>query len=165
MHRQTVRVNTTPPERASRRGFVVRIIQGTYAVIGATLAFVVGGAVVAPSFGRRQSMWLHAGDIDSLEDGTPLPITLRVARPDGPSEMVDRKIVYLVKTGTEVRALDSTCTHLGCRTRFNTESQLIECPCHGGVYDVNGQVVSGPPPAPLRAMTTRIDDGKVMVQV
>src|SRR5215207_7167984 len=148
-----------------RRSFLVRIIQGTYALIGATLAFVVGGAVVAPSFGRRESMWLHAGDSASLEDGTPLPITLRVARPDGPSEMVDRKIVYLVKSGDDVRALDSTCTHLGCRTRFNPESRLIECPCHGGVYDVNGEVVSGPPPEPLRVMTTRIVGGKVMVQV
>jgi menaquinol-cytochrome c reductase iron-sulfur subunit len=148
-----------------RRNFLVRIIQGTYGLIGATLAFVVGGAVVAPSFGRRESMWLHAGDTASLEDGTPMPITLRVARPDGPSEVVDRKIVYLVKTGNEVRALDSTCTHLGCRTRFNSESRLIECPCHGGVYDVNGQVMSGPPPAPLRVMTTRIVGDKVMVQV
>lgn len=148
-----------------RRHFFIRLIQGTYALIGAVLAFVVGGAVVAPSFGRRETMWLHAGDLDKLVDGTPLPITLRVARPDGPSEVVDRKIVYLVKSGSDVRALDSTCTHLGCRTRFNPESHLIECPCHGGVYDTNGQVVSGPPPEPLRAMTTRIDNGKVMVQV
>lgn len=152
-------------DSAARRGFLVRVIQGAYAVIGATLAFVVGGAVVAPSFGRRDTMWLRAGDADSLEEGTPLPITLRVARPDGPAEVVDRKIVYLVKNGSEVRVLDSTCTHLGCRTRFNPETRQIECPCHGGVYDVNGNVVSGPPPAPLRAMTTRVENGKVMVQV
>lgn len=152
-------------QAAGRRGFLVRIIQGTYAVIGATLAFVVGGAVVAPSFGRRETMWLHAGNADALEDGTPLPITLRVARPDGPSEVVERKIVYLVKAGAEVRALDSTCTHLGCRTRFNSETRQIECPCHGGVYDVAGRVISGPPPEPLRAMTTRIENGRVMVQV
>jgi Rieske Fe-S protein len=152
-------------ETTGRRSFVVRLIQGTYAIIGATMAFVVGGAVVAPSFGRREAMWLHAGDADALEEGTPLPITLRVARPDGPSEVVDRKVVYLVKSGTAVRALDSTCTHLGCRTRFNPESKQIECPCHGGVYDVSGNVISGPPPAPLRAMTTRIEGGKVMVQV
>lgn len=157
-----------PPEpvtEAGRRSFFVRLIQGTYALIGATLAFVVGGAVVAPSFGRRETMWLHAGDAKSLEEGTPTAITLRVARPDGPSEVVDRKVVYLVKTGDQVRALDSTCTHLGCRTRFNSETKQIECPCHGGVYDVTGNVISGPPPAPLRAMSTRVDNGQVMVQV
>jgi menaquinol-cytochrome c reductase iron-sulfur subunit len=152
-------------DAAGRRGFLVRLIQGTYALIGATLAFVVGGAVVAPSFGRRETMWLHAGDAERLEDGTPVPITLRVARPDGPSEVVDRKIVYLVKTGSGVLALDSTCTHLGCRTRFNTETRQIECPCHGGVYDITGKVISGPPPEPLRTMTTRVDNGRVMVQV
>jgi len=148
-----------------RRHFFVRLIQGTYALIGATLAFVVGGAIVAPSFGRRQVTWLHAGDLEHLHDGVPLSVTLRVARPDGPSEVVDRKMVYLVKSGGEVKALDSTCTHLGCRTRFNEESGLIECPCHGGMYDVSGAVVGGPPPAPLRAITTRIDAGKIMVQI
>jgi Rieske Fe-S protein len=141
------------------------MIQGTYALIGATLAFVVGGAVVAPSFGRRETLWLHAGDASGLEEGTPVPITLRVARPDGPSEAVDRKVIYLVKNGNDVRALDSTCTHLGCRTRFNVESRQIECPCHGGIYDVNGNVVSGPPPAPLRPMATRLENGQVMVEV
>lgn len=162
MHRPT---SPPPSEPASRRGFIVRVIQGTYALIGATLAFVVGGAVVAPSFGRRETLWLHAGDVNTLEEGLPLPFTLRVARPDGPSEVVDRKVIYLVKNGGQVRALDSTCTHLGCRTRFNTESKQIECPCHGGVYDVNGNVVSGPPPAALRSLDTRIENGQVMVQV
>jgi Rieske Fe-S protein len=156
-------MNRSPEVAAGRRGFLVRLI-GNPCVIGATLAFVVGGAA-----SRRASagvaMWLHAGDEADLSEDTPLPITLRVARPDGPSEVVDRKIVYLVKTGSEVRALDSTCTHLGCRTRFNPDTKRIECPCHGGVYDVNGAVLSGPPPAPLRAMTTRVDNGKVMVQV
>ena len=149
----------------NRRGFLVRIIQATHAAIGATLAFVVGGAVVAPSFGRREARWLHAGDFSQLGEGVPLPVTLRIARPDGASEVVDRRVIYLVKTGDGVRALDSTCSHLGCRTKFNAESMQIECPCHGGVYDTAGRVIGGPPPAPLTAMSTRIEDDKIMVQV
>jgi nitrite reductase/ring-hydroxylating ferredoxin subunit len=148
-----------------RRTVLVRIIQSTFSLIGATLAFVVGGAVVAPSFGRREALWLHAGDLGSLEDDTPLPVTLRIARPDGASEVVDRRVVYLVKRGESVRAFDSTCTHLGCRTRFNPESMQIECPCHGGVYNVDGQVIGGPPPAPLATLATRIERDKVLVQV
>jgi Rieske Fe-S protein len=61
--------------------------------------------------------------------------------------------------------LDSTCTHLGCRTRFNPESKLIECPCHGGVYDAAGNVVSGPPPSPLQRLPARIENDEVLVQV
>jgi Rieske Fe-S protein len=149
-----------------RRTVLVRFIQSIHAGIGATLAFVVGGAVVAPSFTRREPQWLDAGPLDHLEDGTPLPITLRIARPDGASEVVDRRVVYLVRTaGVPLKALDSTCTHLGCRTRFNPGTRQIECPCHGGRYDISGNVVAGPPPAPLRALPTRIEHGRVLVEV
>jgi Rieske Fe-S protein len=75
-------------------------------------------------------------------------------------------VVYLVRTGDQnVRALQSTCTHLGCRTSYDRKSKLILCPCHGGVFDVEGHVVSGPPPAPLPTLSTRIEDGQVLVQV
>jgi Rieske Fe-S protein len=156
-----------PTETATdRRGFLIRTIQAIHAGIAATLAFVVGGAVVAPSFSRRESQWLDAGSADGVEDDTPLPVTLRVARPDGASEVVDRRVIYLVRSpGAPLRALDSTCTHLGCRTRFNPDTMQIECPCHGGKYDITGQVVAGPPPTPLRSLPTRIEDGRVLVEV
>ena len=134
-------------------------------MIGATLAFVVGGAVVAPSFARRQSSWLPAAELSGLEDGTPKPIALRFARRDGATEVIDRRMVYLVRQGDSVRALDSTCTHLGCRTRFNPESRRIECPCHGGMYDAAGRVIGGPPPSPLQTLPTRIDHDRVFVEL
>ena len=155
----------SPVNSSNRRGFLVRVIQATHAAIGATLAFIVGGAVVAPSLGRRESQWLHAGDVTQLAEDVPMPVTLRIARPDGASEVGERRVVYLVRSGDRVRALDSTCTHLGCRTKFNAESMQIECPCHGGVYDSAGRVISGPPPAPLAAMATRIENDQIMVQV
>ena len=148
-----------------RRQFLVRCIHTIQGAMGATLAFVAGRAVVAPAATRRETMWLHAGSLRSLNEQTPTPVTLRVARPDGASEMVDRRVVFLVRSATEVRAFDSTCTHLGCRTRYNTESNHIECPCHGGVYDTNGQVVAGPPPHPLTTLHTRVDGDRVLVEV
>ena len=148
-----------------RRTFVVRIIQSIHAVIGATLAFVVGGAVVAPSFTRRQSTWLPASELAGLEEGTPKPVAIRIARADGATEVIDRRVVYLVRTGSDVRALDSTCTHLGCRTRFNADSKRIECPCHGGMYDATGKVIGGPPPSPLQTLPTRVDNDHVFVEV
>lgn len=156
-----------PVEIASdnRRGFLIRIIQTVHAGIGATLAFIVGGAVVAPSFSRREKLWLPAGTVPRLVDGVPTAVTLRIARSDGASETVDRRVVYLVKTSDELYALDSTCTHLGCRTKFNADSGHIECPCHGGVYDTRGIVVSGPPPTPLAQVPVRVEQGRIMVQV
>ncbi|MGE0865701.1 MAG: ubiquinol-cytochrome c reductase iron-sulfur subunit [Vicinamibacterales bacterium] len=149
----------------NRRGFLIRIIQTVHAGIGATLAFIVGGAIVAPSFSRREKLWLPAGSVPRLVDGVPTAVSLRIARSDGASETVDRRVVYLVKTGEELYALDSTCTHLGCRTKFNADSGHIECPCHGGVYDTRGNVVSGPPPTPLAQVPVRVEHDRIEVQV
>jgi cytochrome b6-f complex iron-sulfur subunit len=61
--------------------------------------------------------------------------------------------------------MQSTCTHLGCRTGYDPQSNRIKCPCHGGVYDAQGHVVDGPPPGPLPRLTTRVIDGRVQVRV
>ena len=149
----------------NRRTVLVRFIQSIHALMGATLAFVVGGAVVAPSFTRRQSSWLPAAALSELEEGTPKQIALQVARSDGAAQVIDRRLVYLVRSGDSVRALDSTCTHLGCRTRFNADTDRIECPCHGGLYDATGRVIGGPPPSPLQSLPARIDNDRVFVEI
>lgn len=149
----------------TRRSFCIRTIQGVHASIGATLAYILGSAVLAPSMTRREPLWLNAASLQALPEGEPQAITLRVARQDGATESVDRRVVFLVRSGDRVRALDSTCTHLGCRTRVNAETRLIECPCHGGVYDLQGQVIAGPPPRALDELPTRLDGAYVLVQV
>jgi Rieske Fe-S protein len=87
-----------------------------------------------------------------------------VARQDGYAQTVERQVLFLVKSGEEVKALSSTCTHLGCRVRWDAEAQQLKCPCHGGVYDRTGAVLSGPPPAPLASIATRIDGDQVFIQ-
>jgi Rieske Fe-S protein len=149
-----------------RRNFLVRTIAAIQATIGATVALILGATTLAPSFTRRDETWLRAANLDNLPENQPFPVTLRVTRNDGYSQVVDRTIVYLVRTGPDdVRALQSTCTHLGCRTSYDRKTRRILCPCHGGVFDVQGNVLDGPPPAPLPALTTKIEDGHVLVQV
>jgi thiosulfate dehydrogenase [quinone] large subunit len=47
-----------------------------------------------------------------------------------------------------LRAFSAVCTHAGCTVGY--EGGVIYCPCHGGEYDPEtGQVIAGPPPAPL----------------
>jgi len=49
----------------------------------------------------------------------------------------------------KVNVLSNSCAHLGCPVRWlvNTEGQgEFLCPCHGGIYDINGGWVGGPPP-------------------
>ncbi|MCA1586937.1 MAG: hypothetical protein LC791_19925, partial [Acidobacteria bacterium] len=109
-----------PTNELGRRSFLVRVISTVHAAMGATLAFILGGAVLAPSFQRRDQSWLRAGSLGTFRDNEPVPVTLRVARSDGYAQVVDRTVIYVVKTGArDVRAFHSTCTHLGCRTSYD----------------------------------------------
>ena len=154
------------PDVPERRKFLVRIINSIHAVIGGTVGVILGGAILSPLFGRREENWLTAANLTDLPDDRPTPVTIRVAREDGYNQVIDRRTVFLVKTGeTDVTALDSTCTHLGCRVSWDAETQELRCPCHGGVYDSTGAVKAGPPPAPLLRLMTRIEGDKVLVQL
>jgi Rieske Fe-S protein len=156
----------TTASSIGRRNFLVRAITAIQATMAATVAFVVGATTLAPSFSRREETWLQAAALDALPENQPVPVTLRVTRSDGYSQVVDRTVVYLVRTGNEdVRALQSTCTHLGCRTSYDRKTKRILCPCHGGVFDVHGNVIDGPPPTPLPTLSTRVENGNVLVQV
>jgi Rieske Fe-S protein len=154
------------PDAPERRKFLSRVITSIQAVIGGTLGVIMGGAILSPVFGRRQENWMAAANLADLPDNRPTPVTIRVAREDGYNQVIDRRTVFLVKTGeSQVTALDSTCTHLGCRVSWDADSQVLRCPCHGGVYDATGAVQAGPPPAPLLTLATRIDGNQVLVQL
>lgn len=67
-----------------------------------------------------------------------------------------------VKRGN-LKALSAICTHLGCITEWQSEKQIFFCPCHAGVFDDNGKVISGPPPRPLPEYNLRIKEGGIYI--
>ncbi|MDB4994666.1 MAG: hypothetical protein JWM74_2098 [Myxococcaceae bacterium] len=58
-----------------------------------------------------------------------------------------------------LRAFDSACTHMGCAVRVPSNAATLgfDCPCHGGQFDANGDVVGGPPKKPLTPIAMRHD--------
>jgi glycine/D-amino acid oxidase-like deaminating enzyme/nitrite reductase/ring-hydroxylating ferredoxin subunit len=59
--------------------------------------------------------------------------------------------VYKNEEG-KVHALNPTCTHAGCIVKWNQTEKSWDCPCHGGRYDVNGKVITGPPTKDLQKL-------------
>ncbi|MEZ5292190.1 MAG: Rieske (2Fe-2S) protein [Vicinamibacterales bacterium] len=153
-------------DRSDRRRFFSRIVIGVQALIGSTIGAVVAGAALAPSLASRATRWQRATSLADLSDGEPTPVTLRLIRRDGYRQVVDRRVVYVRRDDSGgVLVLDSTCTHLGCRTKYDPASKHFVCPCHGGVYDSDGAVLAGPPPAPLRRLEARVEGDRIEVQV
>ncbi len=60
-------------------------------------------------------------------------------------------------------ALSLICTHLGCVVEFNKSRQKLVCPCHAGMYDLEGNVISGPPPKPLTAIPLKIEGDSIII--
>jgi cytochrome b6-f complex iron-sulfur subunit len=60
-------------------------------------------------------------------------------------------------------ALSRVCTHLGCLVNYDQAKQIFICPCHGGTFDLEGNVISGPPPRPLPRYAVKVADGDIVI--
>lgn len=70
----------------------------------------------------------------------------------------------LVRTSGGVwKAFLAVCPHLNCTVQYREETQQIWCACHNGTFDLNGQVVSGPPPKPLEEFQVNVRGDEVIV--
>ena len=65
--------------------------------------------------------------------------------------------LFVANTGTRIFALSQRCPHLGCRVPFCDSSGRFECPCHGSVYDLDGEWIKGPAPRGLDRYQLTLD--------
>jgi cytochrome b6-f complex iron-sulfur subunit len=72
--------------------------------------------------------------------------------------------VLLIRlTETDWRAFSAVCTHLGCIVQYDPARRLIWCACHNGMYNLQGQVISGPPPKPLQEYVVHLRNDEVVI--
>jgi len=64
---------------------------------------------------------------------------------------------------SELKAFSAVCTHLNCTVQYDSSDSIIWCACHNGKYDLNGQVISGPPPRPLEAFQVNVRGDDIIV--
>jgi cytochrome b6-f complex iron-sulfur subunit len=64
----------------------------------------------------------------------------------------------------KLRALEARCTHEGCTVQYASADSNVWCACHNGRFDLDGRVLSGPPPRPLAQWTAqREPDGAIVI--
>ena len=71
----------------------------------------------------------------------------------------------IVDTGGQLRAFSAVCTHLGCLIAWHEDVKKFVCPCHNGIFDRNGKVLSGPPPRSLEEIKTIVRGDDVFLLV
>ena len=79
------------------------------------------------------------------------PARFAIGKPDefppGTRISLDVRRVCVVREGSKVAAISTTCTHLGCIVGVSDTG--FACPCHGSRFDQDGNVTGGPAPKAL----------------
>ena len=68
--------------------------------------------------------------------------------PPGEGKVFDldgEKVAIHRSDSGEVHAVSAVCTHAFCLVHWNSAEKSWDCPCHGGRYTVEGEVIEGPP--------------------
>ena len=60
-------------------------------------------------------------------------------------------------------AFSRVCTHLGCLIDYNKDTEKLLCPCHAGTFNLDGNVVSGPPPKPLPKLPLKVVGERIII--
>lgn len=83
---------------------------------------------------------------------------------DAKMVVVRSRPVLVVNTGEGFRAVSAVCTHLGCVVKWRKARRQFFCPCHGGRFDLEGEVLGGPAPEPLAQLEVEERPGSVVVR-
>jgi Rieske Fe-S protein len=143
----------------SRRAFMDRSIKAISAFIGIALGIPAVGYLISPALQQQEGQWIRLGRTSQVKTGVPTLFTVTLNKTTGwvEAEIVQAYFVY-TEDGVTFLVMSNICTHLGCQTHWNEVGGYILCPCHGGHFDVKGNVIAGPPPHPLRRVEFRVDD-------
>ena len=163
-----------PPEGGSPRQVMTRrrfAIVGTQ-VVGAGVTVILGvpivGFLLSPLFRSKALVWRRAGNLYEVPVGTPTKLEVDFPPHSAWGGVEERYAVYVYRYGdqlNEVRVFSNICTHMECPVRWEPSLGLFLCPCHGGLYDLTGLNVGGPPPKPLPQWVHEIrSDGTIFVR-
>ncbi len=158
LHEETV-------ERPKRR----RFLKSCMAVIGSFISIAMAapliGFAISPALKKGSKKWVDLGITDLLKGSRYKKINYTFQAKDGWIEINKKRSVYVTDEGEgNFVVFSRVCPHLGCLVRWDEKRQEFLCPCHGGVFDKAGNVIAGPPPAPLERLPVKVEDGVVYVK-
>ncbi len=158
-------------ETVTRRRFMTGSAHTAGAIAAGAFTLPALGFALGPIFKKTHFSWETVGSPASFtkDNYTPVVVTLTPGIGEaGKSTVYVRQFNPTIDTdpydkGTPYIAISSRCAHLGCPVRWVDAAERFICPCHGGVYDLLGRRVGGPPPRPLDRFYTRVRGEEVQI--
>jgi len=123
-----------------RRRFINWFLGTSFGALIVSIIYPVIRYISPPRIAEATTQQVEAGDVS---DPVLVQKGFKIVR------FGSDPVIVIRVAANDVRAFSATCTHLDCIVGYQNDRERIFCNCHGGVYDLTGRNVSGPPPRPL----------------
>jgi Rieske Fe-S protein len=153
--------------KMDRREFakIVTAFLGT--VMGAIVGIPIIGYVIDPALKSQESDdWISLGPLENYPIGVPTPFSFTQTKVNGWERSTLSYGTYVLRHSeieNDLKVLSNRCTHLSCRVTFKEETQTYDCPCHDAKFDIEGEVIYGPPPHPLDEYAHKVEEGVLYI--
>jgi Rieske Fe-S protein len=147
-----VNAGDRPSPPLPRRRFVEALLGCGFLATAAAFLYPVLRYLVPPKSSDLGSDAVVAGRVGELK-----PNSGKIFR------FGNRPGLLIRTAGGEYRALSAVCTHLSCTVQYRSDLHEIWCPCHNGIYNLNGRNISGPPPRPLDVFDVHLRGDEIVV--
>ena len=136
----------------NRRSFLDGLLGAGFVSTIVAVAYPVWRFLIPPASGEPATQSVVAAQASQVKPNTGILFKfgsrpgLLIRNPDG-----------------GLQAFNAVCTHLDCTVQYKSDTSQIWCACHNGLYDLSGNVVSGPPPRPLERLVVNQRGDDVVV--
>src|SRR3954467_4354186 len=128
-----------------RRKFLDALLAVGFVSTAAAIAYPVSRFLIPPQSGEAATNSVVA------MKAAPLKPNTGAIFPFG-----SKPAIVVRSADGSLSAFSAVCSHLECTVQFKTDTSQIWCACHNGLYDLAGNVVSGPPPRGLEKFTVNL---------
>lgn len=140
------------PTEKSRRSFLGIGLTGSLTAFLGMTVYPILRFVMPPPIPESTQNSVKAATIDELN-----PNSAKIF------PFANKPAILIRLPNGEYRAFSAVCTHLQCTVQYREDFKLIWCACHNARFDLNGNIVSGPPPVPLEAFDVAISGNDIIV--
>jgi menaquinol-cytochrome c reductase iron-sulfur subunit len=152
---------------SNRRSFLAGLLATGSAAVGVLLAVPLVRFALHPVLARTtEKSWSDVGNVDEFKNiNDPVKKLVTIEQRDGWRRTITEKPVYVARDARgELVVLSAVCTHLGCTIPWIEKEKKFVCPCHSGTFELDGRLLSGPPPRDMDRLVTKVEGGVLKTQ-
>ena len=142
-----------------------KVLSGILAgFIAFSLSIPMIEALVGTISNKKKESYSKVTSLDSIPENEPVEPSFVMTLEDAFIKSTKAQEVWVVKkSDIDVTVFSPICPHLGCRYQWDSNRKLFICPCHHSVFNIDGNVVSGPSPRSLDSLPRKIENNYLYV--